>query len=225
MLLRDNVYQAIRRAIVDCELHPGQELREQTLADKYRVSRSPVRDALLRLELERFVTVLPRQGYVVNPVTFHDTEELYGLRRLIEPCCAAAASRQSDAELQKLQQFRRQSDQIIHFESYPEYHRAFHQSIAALAPNRRIAAIASELVDEAVRALRLFADHFAWPHVQSLLDGHEAIIDAIQHHDAGRAQMAVVEHLEKAGRHVLNLVRSLDGSAAAAIDEQHMAAG
>src|ERR1700744_5813592 len=112
MLLRDNVYQAIRRAIVECELQPGQELREQTLADKYRVSRSPVRDALLRLELERFVTVLPRQGYVVNPVTAHDTEELYGLRRLVEPYCAAAAARQPDAELQKLQQFRRQSDQI-----------------------------------------------------------------------------------------------------------------
>jgi GntR family transcriptional regulator, rspAB operon transcriptional repressor len=52
-LLRDSVYRALRQAVLTCEFQPGQELREQVLAEKYRVSRSPIRDSLLRLEQER----------------------------------------------------------------------------------------------------------------------------------------------------------------------------
>jgi GntR family transcriptional regulator, rspAB operon transcriptional repressor len=213
MLLRDNVYQAIRRAIVDCELHPGQQLREQTLASKYRVSRSPVRDALLRLELERLVTVLPRQGYVVNPVTVQDCMELYGLRRLIEPACASAAANRPDSELLVLGQFRRQPGQPMQFESYPEYHRAFHQCLATLEPNRRLAAITGELIEETIRAQRLFAEQFAWSEIEPLLDSHEAIINAIQRHDADGAFNAVVEYIDTASRQMVMLVRSIDGLA------------
>ena len=56
MLLRDNIYDALRGAILSCELLPGQELREQELAARYEVSRSPVREALLRLEGERLTS-------------------------------------------------------------------------------------------------------------------------------------------------------------------------
>jgi DNA-binding GntR family transcriptional regulator len=92
VLLRDNVYDALRSAILTCDLSPGQELREQDLAAQYAVSRSPVRDALLRLEGERLVTVLPRQGYRVNPVSVADARDIFGLRLVIEPACAAAAA-------------------------------------------------------------------------------------------------------------------------------------
>ena len=85
MLLRDNIYRAIRSAILTCEIPPGQELREQILAERYHVSRSPIRDSLLRLEYEHLVTVLPRQGYRVNPIAVSDVEDITGLRVLIEP--------------------------------------------------------------------------------------------------------------------------------------------
>src|SRR5579863_7829817 len=88
MLLRDNIYYALRKAILSCEFQPGQELREQVLAERYRVSRSPIRDSLLRLEQDNLVTVLPRQGYRVNPISISDTEEIFALLLLIEPACA-----------------------------------------------------------------------------------------------------------------------------------------
>src|ERR1700712_614092 len=91
MLLRDNVYEALRQAILSCDLRPGQELREHDLATRFSVSRSPVRDALLRLEGERLITVLPRQGYLVNAISIADARDIFGLRLLIEPACAAAA--------------------------------------------------------------------------------------------------------------------------------------
>src|ERR1700757_3792026 len=106
MLLRDRVYQAIRNAILTCELQPGQELREQILAERYRVSRSPIRDSLLRLEQEKLVTVLPRQGYRVNPLSMSDGEDIFGLRLLIEPACAAAAAHADEKALGALLHFR-----------------------------------------------------------------------------------------------------------------------
>ncbi len=106
MLLRDNVYLAIRNAILTCEYSPGQNLREQTLAERYRVSRSPIRDSLLRLEQENLVTVLPRQGYRVNPILPSDVKDILGLRLLLEPACAARAAQADDAALRALDSFR-----------------------------------------------------------------------------------------------------------------------
>src|ERR1700733_1056999 len=105
-LLRDSVYRAIRNAILTGEFQPGQELREQVLAEKYHVSRSPIRDSLLRLEQEKLVTVLPRQGYRVNPISTRDVEELFALRLIIAPACAAEAARADDEAVRSLDQFR-----------------------------------------------------------------------------------------------------------------------
>ena len=106
MLLRDSIYSTIRRAILSLEFQPGQELREQVLAERYRVSRSPIRDALLRLEQEGFVTVLPRQGYRVNAISVQDVEAMYDLCLLLEPACAAGAAQADDAVVATLDRFR-----------------------------------------------------------------------------------------------------------------------
>src|SRR4051812_20485201 len=111
-LLRDSVYRALRHAILTCEFQPGQELREQALAERYRVSRSPIRDSLLRLEQERLVTVLPRQGYRVNPISIRDVDELFGLRLIIAPACAAEAAQADDEAVHQLDQFRQPAETV-----------------------------------------------------------------------------------------------------------------
>src|SRR3981189_2992894 len=80
MLLRDNVYESLRTDILTCRLAPGDDMREQELAERYAVSRQPVREALLRLEREHLVTVQPRQGYRVNPISLADARDLLRLR-------------------------------------------------------------------------------------------------------------------------------------------------
>ena len=76
MLLRDNVYENLRTDILTCRLAPGDDMREQELAERYAVSRQPVREALLRLAREHLVTVQPRQGYRVNPISLSDARDL-----------------------------------------------------------------------------------------------------------------------------------------------------
>ena len=91
MLLRDNVYESLRADILTCRLAPGDDMREQDLAERYAVSRQPVREALLRLEREHLVTVQPRQGYRVNPISLADARDLLRFRLALEPACVAEA--------------------------------------------------------------------------------------------------------------------------------------
>ena len=91
MLLRDNIYDCLRSDILNCRLAPGDDMREQELAARYAVSRQPVRDALLRLEREHLVTVQPRQGYRVNPISMSDARDLLRFRLAVEPACVSEA--------------------------------------------------------------------------------------------------------------------------------------
>src|SRR5205809_5826716 len=107
MLLRDNVYENLRSDILTCRLAPGDDMREQELAERYAVSRQPVRDALLRLEREHLVTVQPRQGYRINPISIADARDLLRFRLAVEPACVSEAIEQaSDDVLKALETFR-----------------------------------------------------------------------------------------------------------------------
>ncbi len=197
-LLRDTVYRALRTAILKCELQPGQELREQILAEKYRVSRSPIRDSLLRLEQENLVTVLPRQGYRVNSITMRDMQELFGLRLIIAPACAAEAARADDVAVRALDQFRDVlGDQLAHAD-FLEHNRKFHAAIARLTGNPRLAAVENGLVEELDRVvlISIQANKALWiPHAVS---EHKLIIDAIQGHDSDTAFRLVHTHINLA---------------------------
>src|SRR3569832_2545306 len=98
MLLRDNVYEKLRSDILSCRLAPGDDMREQELAERYAVSRQPVREALLRLAREHLVTVQPRQGYRVNPISLSDARDLLRFRLALEPACVAAAIEHAPAK-------------------------------------------------------------------------------------------------------------------------------
>src|SRR2546429_2686793 len=108
MLLRDNVYESLRSDILSCHFAPGDDMREQELAERYAVSRQPVREALLRLEREHLVTVQPRQGYRVNPISLADARDLLRFRLALEPArLAEAIEHASDETVKALDAFRR----------------------------------------------------------------------------------------------------------------------
>src|SRR5438132_12884224 len=128
MLLRENVYDSLRADILMCRIAPGDDMREQDLAERYAVSRQPVREALLRLEREHLVTVQPRQGYRVNPISLSDARDLLRFRRALEPACVSEAIETAPQDvLNALDTFR-------HFagdhEDFIAYNRAFHSALA-----------------------------------------------------------------------------------------------
>jgi DNA-binding GntR family transcriptional regulator len=206
MLLRDSVYKVIRRAILNCELAPGQELREQLLAERYRVSRSPVRDALLRLESESFVTVQPRQGYLVNAISIADAEAMLGLCLVITPACAARAARAGVVLAQSLDRFRAGPDSMDDEEAFLDYDLAFHCALADMCGNFRLRAVEYALAAQLYRVSRANFRYLRSAMCQAVRD-HNAIISAIQDRDPETASSLAHHHAESAHSRIMAALR------------------
>jgi DNA-binding GntR family transcriptional regulator len=200
MLLRDNLYEAIRGEILSCRLAPGEEMREQDFAERYQVSRQPVREALLRLERERLVTINPRQGYQVNPISVRDARDLFSFRRAMEPACVEEAiERASGPEMDELDRFRA----FDAGDSFIDYNRAFHHALAHVSGNARMAAVLCDLIDQADRLVRISLGSMKGRDPAVLVAEHGEVIDAMQNRDARRARKLIRAHVAAAERRVL----------------------
>jgi DNA-binding GntR family transcriptional regulator len=201
MLLRDNVYEALRADILTCQLAPGDDVREQALAERYAVSRQPVREALLRLEREHLITVQPRQGYRVNPISLSDARDLLRFRLALEPACVAEAIENApDAALKALDKFRRFSGS---HENFIAYNRAFHCALAHASGNRRMATALCDLIEQADRLVRVSVSNIRDHDPTQLVAEHAALIEAMQRRDARGAARIIKGHIRQTEKRVL----------------------
>lgn len=201
MLLRDNVFDAIRSEILSCRLMPGAALREQDFAERFRVSRQPVREALLRLEQERLITVHPRQGYQVNPISVQDARDLFRFRQTLEPACVAeAVENASETVMTALDRFR----SLAPDQDFIDYNRAFHHALANASGNARMSAAACELIDQADRLVRISLGNMKGRDPAQLVTEHGEVIDAMQRRDARAARKLIRVHVASAQRRVLS---------------------
>src|SRR5258708_15427183 len=181
MLLRDNVYESLRSDILSCHFAPGDDMREQELAERYAVSRQPVREALLRLEREHLVTVQPRQGYRVNPISLADARDLLRFRLALEPACVAEAIENATPDVLKaLDEFRLFAG---NHEDFITYNRAFHSALAHASGNRRMAAALCDLIGQADRLVGVSGAHVRGPDPTRLGGEHVSLVEAAQRAD------------------------------------------
>jgi DNA-binding GntR family transcriptional regulator len=201
MLLRDNVYESLRSDILTCRLAPGDDMREQELAERYAVSRQPVREALLRLEREHLVTVQPRQGYRVNPISLSDARDILQFRLVLEPACVAEAiDSASDSVLKALDEFRLFSGD---HEAFITYNRAFHTALAHASGNRRMAASLCDLIGQADRLVRVSLANVKGHDPARLVAEHVALIEAMQRRDGRTASRIIKAHVAETAKRVL----------------------
>jgi DNA-binding GntR family transcriptional regulator len=201
MLLRENVYESLRSDILTCRLAPGDDMREQELAERYAVSRQPVREALLRLEREHLVTVQPRQGYRVNPISLSDARDLLQFRLVLEPACVAAAIESAgDSVLKALDEFRLFSGD---HEAFITYNRAFHTALAHASGNRRMAASLCDLIGQADRLVRVSLANVKGHDPARLVAEHVALIEAMQRRDSRTATHIIKAHVAQTVKRVL----------------------
>jgi DNA-binding GntR family transcriptional regulator len=205
--LSQNVYHALKRDILECKLLPNSDLREQLLAQRFIVSKSPVREALLRLEQERLITVAPRQGYRVAPLSLEDATETFELRKVLESACAdAAAANASPQSLADLDRFRTLSpvEGEDPTDSFIRYNRCFHSAICMISGNARLARITVDLIDQMERMIRLSVNSVPLGGRPVLLREHGEIIDAIQSGDRRRAIRLTKSHISGAEKRVIS---------------------
>jgi DNA-binding GntR family transcriptional regulator len=202
-LLREKVYDELRAEMISCALPPGTEIRESELALRFGVSKSPVRDALMRLEREGLVITLPRQGYRVAPVSLADVQDMFHLRDALEQACTERiVRRSSDEQLATLDVFRRY-EPAEWPGGFVAYNREFHRTLARIAGNARMRDQLIDLIDQMERAVHLSLSSLKKGNPQSLVNEHVGIIDALQARQVSRAQRLASRHVGEAGKRVV----------------------
>jgi len=194
--LTDRVYQLLRSDILTCALEPGRELSEAELAQRFDVSKTPVREALATLRQEGFVRTFPRRGYQVVPITFGDMSELFDLRTILEAGAAElACARITDAELDQLQKL---ADVVYDRAEQPSLqrfikaNRDFHAAIAKASGNERLQALIIRQMDELERFFYLGA---RLRDVNSeTINDHQAIVEVLRKRDPEAARAIMIKH-------------------------------
>jgi DNA-binding GntR family transcriptional regulator len=200
--LADKAYLAIRDRIVSLELAPGALIDERSLVDELGMSRTPVREALMRLAQERLVEVYPRRGMFVTGVDIRELARLSEVRAVLEPEAARlAAERATDAEREDLAAL---GDEIAAADDLMSLDERIHRAVYRAAHNDLLA---TTLEQYYVLALRIWS--MAGERAQELeeaVDTHRALLEAIVDGDGGRAaetMRAHVENFEQAMHRVL----------------------
>ncbi len=198
--LRDLVCENIRQAIIDGTFSPGERLMEIQLADEMGVSRTPVREAIRRLELEGFVVMIPRRGTYVADISIRDIAEIYEIRTCLDVLSAGlAADRITDEELEELN---RLLVAIGHYaadnnmEKIVEADTAFHDVLYKASRNERLRSIINNLREQ-LTGIR--ARSMSYPgRLAETLEEHRNLVDSIAAGNVERAQDAARVHIENA---------------------------
>lgn len=197
--LADHAYVEIKKRIFDFELMPGDRLSESELAQEIDVSRTPLRQALQRLQHEGFVEAIPKVGWLVPPLDFEKFDELYDFRVLIE-CHAVRALSDSDRDLSRLHRLARAwlvspKERLQDPEKVGMLDEAFHSQIVEGTGNRELVRTYREIT-ERMRIIRRL-DFYNANRITTTYDEHGKILAAIQKRRSDEAQRLLRAHIEQ----------------------------
>lgn len=196
----DHAHDVLRRQIFGGDLPAGSRLKERDLCDVLEVSRTPVREALRRLQADGLVTIEPRRGAVVNGISSAEAEEIYSLGRLLEGYGARiAATRRSAADLSKLKTILEQMEHLLAkpargtAASYLELDNAFHRRISRCTGNLHLERIISQVVGLPI-LIRAFS-HYSHNDLILSLQQHQTIYSALRAGDPEWSEAAMRAHV------------------------------
>lgn len=213
-----SVYDDLRTRIISLELSPGQLLDESTLAERYALSRSPVREALIRLAGEELVVTLQNRSTIVAPL------EMDRFPKYVEALDIAqrmnsrlAAELRSDEDIEILERRQREFREAVGRQDHmamSETNRAFHMAIADAGRNPYLTSFYGRLLDQGRRILHLHFRYLERGGNGVLLTGeHDEMIEAIRKRDAARADELAHEHTRQFRDNFIDFIkeRYLDG--------------
>ncbi len=203
--LADWAYASIKESILNFRIAPGTQLHIDQLSDQMGTSRTPVREALLRLERDGLVRVTPRVGFFVTEITKRDFTELFEIREMLESRATQEASASlSEEDLDFLLQIVDSSVIAVDrgdLSVFLENEIKFHTMIIEHAQNRRLIALMESLRDLTYRERIISLDNL--DNVRASLNEHRGIIQALRQHDAGQAARLMSDHISSARDRIL----------------------
>lgn len=214
--LGEVAYKAIRDAITSNAMKPGDRLSEYKVADWLKISRTPAREGLRRLESEGLLTSHPRRGLVVATFDEAAVHELYAAREVLESTVAAMAARfATDAEISSLQHMMQLEASMADTpEAMFEHNLAFHKLVSQAARNRYLVKFLQSLSDT-ISAHRRVSTLKSSKRRSEVLRDHRELVDAIARRDEETARAVATHHIQGAMRARLAMERSQTAADAA----------
>ncbi|PYY08933.1 MAG: hypothetical protein DMG69_12930 [Acidobacteria bacterium] len=206
--LSEKVYKDLKRDIIRGVHAPGQALTEKDLARRYRSSRTPVREAALRLQEARLLRIVPNRGYFVSQITLQELNDVYEFRTAVECAAAELAARKAidSALLEELADWAETSYRTDSLEKYMEFIEGdtrFHVGIARLSRNQMLVRAVAEARSLMERIMYAVVDIHYYGEVP--IQEHRDIIKAIREHDPQAARKRMYDHIVQSKHKVLRL--------------------
>lgn len=208
--LRDVVFNTLRQAILRGELKPGERLLEIHLANKLGVSRTPIREAIRKLELEGLVLMIPRKGAVVAEITEKSLRDVLEVRRALEELTMKLACEKIlDEEIDELKAAAKEFENALKTGDVTVFAEAdvkFHDIIYRTTDNQRLIQLLYNLREQMYRYrveyLKREDSH------ETLLAEHQYIIETLEKRDANEAVKAVCAHIDNQVTAVADTIRT-----------------
>ncbi len=196
MRLSEKAYSLIKEKVVTLELPPSAVIDEQLLMEELDLGRTPIREALQRLDAEGLVNVVPRRGTFVSDISITDLQKIFELRIVLEGLCARlAAERITRDELEKIKLVLSDLDDVHNGNSVALMiiDKRFHRLLYRAADNEFLTEVSDRLYDQSLRLWYLVLARL--DDVRHSIEQHHEILNALAEGDQDRAELLVQSHI------------------------------
>ncbi len=206
--LVDQAYLRLRQEILTCILSPGQVVSERELAQRYAMSKTPIREALTRVCHDGLVQRLSGRGYLIAPITIQYIRDLFDLRLVLELAAVERAARQASpsriAALRKMSEISYSLDDPQSHIAFLQANRAFHLALAEAAENRRLVEVLEGLLIEMERLFHLglrLRDSS-----QEMRREHQELVAALEKGDVATVREAMASQINASRDRILEAI-------------------
>ncbi len=209
--LPQRAYHIVRLAIRDLILPPGKMILEREMAEALQMSRTPVREALVRLETEGMVRLIPRRGFIVEPIEREDLKQIYEIVETLDGLAASlATAKVGELEIGLLESLIEQQEEALEQKNLKKWavlDDQFHHLIIDYAKNKRLRAVIDSHSDQLYRARLFTINHRPLP-FPSIVE-HKAIISCMKAKDSHAASVLMQSHRNRARNEILTAVEKI----------------
>ncbi len=196
--ISNNLFSKLQKDILQGKMRAGEKLTEQSICDKYKVSRTPVREALRQLEMEGLIETIPNRGAFVIGFSAQDMADMYELRKVYEVQAVRwAIQRITDEEMEDLEEtfeFMEFYTQKNDIDKMLNINTGFHQLIYTASHNRMLQHVLSsyQIYIKHSRKSSPYPDNY----LAEVLEEHRAIFQAFKNKDVEAGALAMKKHME-----------------------------
>jgi DNA-binding GntR family transcriptional regulator len=203
--LRQKAYEQIKRRIITLEYRPGEYLNEALISEDLKIGRTPLHQALHQLQHEELISIIPRKGLIISPISLDEIINIIDVRVVNEALCVSLAARWAESgDIRALREILDRAEEMIgvrDIEALMNLDHEFHCEISRISRNAVLGNILRSLH---VRSLRFwFLSLSTIARLEAVHTEHEAIYAAIAAHDAEKAAEVARIHIEQFRKNIV----------------------